>query len=634
MPSPSHTLSPVDAGVPNFQVHFSPNEVAILADEVYNDTVAEVTFSLFLFWVTSRQDNYETARGYIRELGLDQGYTTNRIANANLRKLVDECLSFRPSPPTNTTTLLRDPGNPGHPRDRVTSAPTLPTASAPELTPTDLEILAWSSRIPARSPPNTPDRPAPLSIRSREGSIAGKTVKTPTTALLRSVSSPLRMMSARRELEMGEMGMEMGTAKSDERATKESKMAREEGGMQEYSPSLYSQQTGGEHQGGEGGDVARAVKSPNGVANHWLFGNEETDGAVFGSEQILEPSGLGSRNSSDVDVDETTEVASTCPSDVTAATDGDQESLTGYIENVPLFFGSIQHPRNQVDHPHRSTTVSGTRLHASHPIRNLAPPPFLASPAPTPAQRRAAAHARRISRSGTVTQDAIGSVYRSLPLRNVPSVHHEPLMSGLVAHTSPARSQSLHVTPTKSSVRSGNAALAYATLTGSSSPRRYNVLPAANSSPNRGPPTARLPSHRTVQRDDVQPQRAVPTSPTPRNGRGDHHQQTDAAQASTAPSLHDSYMTNTAAYISHLLHRTQARGSRLRLIRPQDCSPADRAWRQNHHRVLVTVYGSADVELTDADIRYVEQIAQALQSSSSRNGTGWKEIEQMFELGQ
>lgn len=57
---------------PSFCVTFSPDEVLRLAKEVYDETVAEVTLSLFIFWVCEKEDHYEAAKLHVRELGLDQ----------------------------------------------------------------------------------------------------------------------------------------------------------------------------------------------------------------------------------------------------------------------------------------------------------------------------------------------------------------------------------------------------------------------------------------------------------------------------------------------------------------------------------------------------------------------------------
>ena len=65
-------MDPQAPDVPPLRVTFSREDVATLAKEVYDETVAEVTFSLFTYWVCVKRENYEQARQYIRELGLDQ----------------------------------------------------------------------------------------------------------------------------------------------------------------------------------------------------------------------------------------------------------------------------------------------------------------------------------------------------------------------------------------------------------------------------------------------------------------------------------------------------------------------------------------------------------------------------------
>jgi hypothetical protein len=56
----------------SFQVAFSPKEVAQVAKEIADETVAPVTLSLFIFWVREKPENYEEAKSHIRQLSLDK----------------------------------------------------------------------------------------------------------------------------------------------------------------------------------------------------------------------------------------------------------------------------------------------------------------------------------------------------------------------------------------------------------------------------------------------------------------------------------------------------------------------------------------------------------------------------------
>lgn len=56
----------------SFQVQYTEEEITQLSNEVYDGTIADVSLSLFSFWVNENQKHYEMAMEYIRELGLDQ----------------------------------------------------------------------------------------------------------------------------------------------------------------------------------------------------------------------------------------------------------------------------------------------------------------------------------------------------------------------------------------------------------------------------------------------------------------------------------------------------------------------------------------------------------------------------------
>jgi hypothetical protein len=55
-----------------FKLNLDNNEVQRLAQEIRDETVAETLLTLFIQWVCNDSRNYDQARRYIRELGLDQ----------------------------------------------------------------------------------------------------------------------------------------------------------------------------------------------------------------------------------------------------------------------------------------------------------------------------------------------------------------------------------------------------------------------------------------------------------------------------------------------------------------------------------------------------------------------------------
>ena len=52
-------------------ISYTPEEVARLAKEARDRTIADVNLELFSCWIRQKWDNYEEAKKHIRELGLD-----------------------------------------------------------------------------------------------------------------------------------------------------------------------------------------------------------------------------------------------------------------------------------------------------------------------------------------------------------------------------------------------------------------------------------------------------------------------------------------------------------------------------------------------------------------------------------
>jgi hypothetical protein len=52
-------------------ITYSPEQIAQLAKEVRDGTIAEINLSLFSCWIRQKWENYEQAKMHIRELGVD-----------------------------------------------------------------------------------------------------------------------------------------------------------------------------------------------------------------------------------------------------------------------------------------------------------------------------------------------------------------------------------------------------------------------------------------------------------------------------------------------------------------------------------------------------------------------------------
>ncbi|KAJ6192973.1 hypothetical protein J3E72DRAFT_407600 [Bipolaris maydis] len=167
----------------SLHVNFSHDEVRRIAQEIYDETVAEVNLSLFSYWINENSKNYQEASLHIRELRLDHGYNLARIANPHLRTLMQEVFTQRPvearialqerasrSNLSVTTSSMRS-GSKGDFSvfPRIDALPPIlrverqRAMSQAAQRSTSLASMASELRD---YPPNTPDRPLPLTLRS------------------------------------------------------------------------------------------------------------------------------------------------------------------------------------------------------------------------------------------------------------------------------------------------------------------------------------------------------------------------------------------------------------------------------------------------------------------------------------
>lgn len=54
------------------QINFTLEDVTRMAEEIYDETIADVHLSLFGYWIQDSDEHYDIAKQYIRELCLDQ----------------------------------------------------------------------------------------------------------------------------------------------------------------------------------------------------------------------------------------------------------------------------------------------------------------------------------------------------------------------------------------------------------------------------------------------------------------------------------------------------------------------------------------------------------------------------------
>ncbi|KAH7086009.1 hypothetical protein BKA63DRAFT_30819 [Paraphoma chrysanthemicola] len=93
----------------------------------------------------------------------------------------------------------------------------------------------------------------------------------------------------------------------------------------------------------------------------------------------------------------------------------------------------------------------------------------------------------------------------------------------------------------------------------------------------------------------------------------------DINTSSTTAALATAYRTVAAdiARLRDLLGQTRARGETLESVDWQTLSPFERAWREVNEDLLISIYGRQDTELTALDVEYVDLIARELRESAS-----------------
>lgn len=77
-------------------LRYSRSDVARIASEIYARVVADTELALFTEWVVEKEENFAVAREFVRELGLDQGYSVLRVENPYMQQLLLDTLHLRP----------------------------------------------------------------------------------------------------------------------------------------------------------------------------------------------------------------------------------------------------------------------------------------------------------------------------------------------------------------------------------------------------------------------------------------------------------------------------------------------------------------------------------------------------------
>lgn len=230
---------------------------------------------------------------------------------------------------------------------------------------------------------------------------------------------------------------------------------------------------------------------------------------------------------------------------------------------------------------------------------------FVPKPAPTPAQRRAAARARNAARPPNLV--TVSGFHRPLPLRSYESEAFlfptTRLQGGENAHrrsttaTSPIRGRhALHIGGLDE-------------MTRRIGPSNFRVR-----EPSRNTSAA---SFTSLPRNSTQSSMLLSRTFI------------DAETLASNP-LGDVYRSVTEAYMRESLDRTRERGAQLPTVQLASLPPFEITWRDVNEQLLVAIYGRKNVALTVADVHFVDRIAREMREGVGTI-SGYEWVGQLFQ---
>ncbi|KAF2677077.1 hypothetical protein K458DRAFT_396336 [Lentithecium fluviatile CBS 122367] len=463
-------------------------------------------------------------------------------------------------------------------------------------------------------PPDTPDRPAPLNIRSRgpdSGSDSG-----PLTAIHRSFSTPVRdqtvphfacsptvsmdsSVHGRRNTSVGEARPASSVySNPDEkeepfdipkrvsgRITSSTETLRH-GDYDDLQPRYELEP----HEMSE--SVSNSPMAPSTYPSSEFAGRGEPDtGSVFG--------GTGTETS--------------------------MMNNNGFVENLENQPGADDEhdaERDQMDEDGKDdeSQLGYALTNPRSGIRSV-----ISKPAPTPSQRREKGQARRRAQLPVV--GVMNGFHRPLPLRTYES-------EAFMFPTARGQSGATHTRANSltTSLSRGRRPLDSDMdgMEGMDESKRRVIVKAMenlvlgagrpsnplvkNSPDEHSPTTTHVPSRReSTESLDLLVQ--FPEPPT--------------STAPTDEDLHTAYKSITEAYMKRSLERTRARGALLSIVDADSISSFEAAWRTVNEQLLVAIYGRNDVALTLADIEFVDRIAKELRDGAGQI-TGYEWVGALF----
>ncbi|KAF3037948.1 hypothetical protein E8E12_005354 [Didymella heteroderae] len=466
-------------------------------------------------------------------------------------------------------------------------------------------------------PPNTPDRPAPLSVKSRGSQISNSTPIS--TNILRSVSAPIRTQP-----------------QSDLRPLPQRDSTVKTGGTEALGLSVTAAKDSCRNRGGVFGAAHQRDSNRH---NHFIdklqsseyrrYGTPgkymypDSDGRSLGPYQ-LDASDIASE-SSDGTFKSLRRKNRNQPSTGTSYDVG----IIGYesFDALDSYIGSEDEEKGSI-----LESASNTSEEAPTPyqfaVQQSPSKSIIAGPVPSPSEHRAAADARRNTQPPSISAQGV-NFHRPLPLRSYES---EAIMFPTAdAQTNSSIRRSKSVTSIIASRRPAIETMAVPCVTNSLQARdsfEEQVDQEAASFSQRSSSASTLaafpipPMDNPVGQLPMLVSRAVSSPHSLRTTRSQH----PVASAS----LEDTYRAIVQVAMDAVLQRTRSQAKGLPPVDWNRLTSFERAWREMNALLLVTIYGRTDAVLTETDIDYIDRVAEVLRNESAdTESTNW--VRRMFE---
>lgn len=468
-----------------------------------------------------------------------------------------------------------------------------------------------------------PDRPAPLSVKSRGSQISYCTPMA--TSILRSVSTPIRTQP-KGELDPLPQGhltdrpeetgnphlFSFAATKSSCRSTGDVFGTAQNTGQAHHNPFTDKLKNSEDRcYGTPGRSMYRDIGS-QALGPYQLDASEVASESSYGTFTSLKH-----KNKS--------RASTGAPYDGDIIGDESFDALESYIGSDDEEQGSLFESASNI-----SNEDAPTRYQSA--VQSSPSQPTMAGPVPRPPQRRAAAEARRKTQAPNLPAQAV-NFHRPLPLRSYES--EATMFPTAGAQVFPGRNRSKSVTSVIASRRSTTEPMAAPVVRDSVEARnsleeierdfheRNNSYLKTSEQVNRQAASIsqRSSSASTLAAFPIPPM-DNPVGQLPmlvsRAVSSPHSLRTTTSQHPVASaSLDDTYRAIVKVAMDAVLQRTRKQGKGLSSVDWDSLTSFERAWREINAVLLMTIYGRTDAVLTKTDIDYVDRVAEVLRDGSA-----------------